>query len=276
MVAIDEAMIKAVRSFNRAVTQRVGALNEHYLGRSRPLGEARILWEIGERGCDVRLLRARLDLDSGYLSRLLRSLEGAGLTALTPSDDDRRVRNVRLTKRGGAELAMLDQRSDALAKSMLSTLAPAQQERLVTAMAEVDRLLTASAVEISQVDPDQSDARLCLSAYYAELDRRFPAGFDAATGDSLEPGEMRPPAGLLLVATLGKTAVGCGVLRFHSEGWAEIKRLWVDGSVRGLGLGRRLLGELETRAAQLGSHTARLDTNRSLHEAIAMYRQTGY
>jgi DNA-binding MarR family transcriptional regulator len=269
-------MIKAVRSFNRAVTQRVGALNEHYLGRARPLGEARVLWEIGERGCDVRLLRARLGLDSGYLSRLLRSLEGVGLIALTSSDDDRRVRNVRLTKRGRAELAMLDQRSDALAKSMLSTLAPAQQERLVTAMAEVDRLLTASAVEISQVDPGQSNARRCLSAYYAELDRRFPAGFDAAKGDSLEPGEMRPPEGLFLVATLAKTAVGCGVLRFHGEGWAEVKRLWVDSSVRGLGLGRRLLGELETRAAQFGSHTARLDTNRSLHEAIAMYRKTGY
>jgi DNA-binding MarR family transcriptional regulator len=252
VVATDDATIETVRSFNRSVTQRVGALNEHYLGRSRPLGEARVFWEIGERGCDVRLLRARLGLD-GYLSRLLRSLEGAALITVTPSSDDRRVRRAQLTKTGRAELTMLNQRSDALAESMLSTLTSAQQERLVTAMAEVHGLLSAAAIEISQVDPDQPDARRCMSACYAELDQRFLSGFDPAAGDSLEPGEMRTPAAILLVATLAKTAVGCGVLRFHSEGWAEIKRLWVDNSMRGLGIGRRLLGELEIRAAQLGN-----------------------
>ena len=72
-------MIEQVRRFNRTVTERVGALDDHFLGRDRALGEARLLWEIGPDGCEVRLLRARLALDSGYLSRLLRSLEAAGL-----------------------------------------------------------------------------------------------------------------------------------------------------------------------------------------------------
>src|ERR671937_1930341 len=74
-----DAMVDQVRRFNRVVTERGGALNDHFLGRERPLGEARLLWEIGLEGCEVRLLRARLGLDSGYLSRLLRSLEAAGL-----------------------------------------------------------------------------------------------------------------------------------------------------------------------------------------------------
>src|ERR687892_1612857 len=87
--------VSQVRSFNRLVTQRVGALNDHYLARDRPLGEARVLWEIGEDGCDVRLLRTRLDLDSGYLSRLLRSLEAAGLVTVDPNEDDRRGRTPR-------------------------------------------------------------------------------------------------------------------------------------------------------------------------------------
>jgi hypothetical protein len=62
---MSDAMVAQVRRFNRLVTQRVGALEDHYLARSRPLGEARVLWEIGDRGCDVRSLRSRLEIDSG-------------------------------------------------------------------------------------------------------------------------------------------------------------------------------------------------------------------
>src|SRR6476659_6912521 len=107
-----------VRSFNRTVTQRVGALNDQYLARGRPLGASRVLWEIGDDGTDLRTLRVRLDLDSGYLSRLVRSLEEDGLVALEPSADDKRVRTVRITKAGKAERKVLDRRSDELARSL--------------------------------------------------------------------------------------------------------------------------------------------------------------
>src|SRR5437588_8356964 len=126
-----------VRSFNRLVTERVGALNDRYLSRDRPLGEARLLWEIGVDGSDIRRLRARLALDSGYLSRLLRSLEAAGLVAVEPSEEDRRVRTVRLTPAGLAERELLDRRSDELASSFLEPLNQPRRERLVAAMAEV-------------------------------------------------------------------------------------------------------------------------------------------
>ena len=82
---MSEEMVEQVRRFNRVVTERVGALNDRFLGRARPLGEARLLWEIGLDGCEVRLLRSRLSLDSGYLSRLLRSLEAAGLVDVSPA-----------------------------------------------------------------------------------------------------------------------------------------------------------------------------------------------
>jgi hypothetical protein len=95
-----EAMIAEVRRFNRTVTAQVGALDDRFLGRDRPFGEARLLWEVGPDGCSVRALRARLELDSGYLSRLLRSLEGAGLVTVQVSDEDRRSRVVRLTEAG--------------------------------------------------------------------------------------------------------------------------------------------------------------------------------
>ena len=126
-----------MRRFNRTVSQRVGALNDRYLARDRPLGESRLLWEIGEQGCEVRTLRARLDLDSGYVSRLLRSLEAGALIEVGPSEHDRRVRRARLTKHGVGERTVLDRRSDALAWSMLEPLDEAQRQRLVAAMDEV-------------------------------------------------------------------------------------------------------------------------------------------
>jgi DNA-binding MarR family transcriptional regulator/N-acetylglutamate synthase-like GNAT family acetyltransferase len=265
-----------VRSFNRLITERVGALNDHYLARDRPLGEARLLWEIGVEGCDIRRLRSRLDLDSGYLSRLLRSLEAARLVQIEPSDHDRRVRTVRLTRAGLAERELLDRASDELAYSFLEPLSEERRERLVAAMAEVERLLTATLVEIAAVDPAEPDAQFCLREYFAELGRRFETGFDPAASIPATLDELRPPAGVFLLATLRGEPVGCGALKFHGRRPTELKRMWVAGAARGLGIGRRLLSELERHAATAGSRVVHLETNRSLEEAIALYRSAGY
>jgi DNA-binding MarR family transcriptional regulator/GNAT superfamily N-acetyltransferase len=273
---MDRLMIEQVRRFNRTVTQRVGALDEAFLSRGRPLGQARLLWEIGPEGSDVRSLRARLDLDSGYLSRLLRSLEGDGMVVVEPSDADGRVRTARLTSRGRAERAELDRLSDDAAAAILDPLSARQRDRLMTAMAAVELLLVASAVRISQCDPRHPEARLALRAYVSELAQRFDGGFDPALSISATDGEMSPPAGLFLIATLHSEPVGCGALKFHPGAPAEIKRMWVAPEARGLGLGRRLLAELEARAAARGVRTLRLETNCELVEAISLYRTAGY
>ena len=269
-------MIASVRRFNRTVTQRVGALDDHYFSRDYPLGVARLLWEIGDGGCEVRVLRSRLDLDSGYLSRLLRSLETQGLVTVTASDADKRVRIVRLTAAGRSEWSLLDKESDALALSMLGPLTAAQRDRLVAAMREVTDLLTAASVEITAVDPGGRDARYCLDTYCAELDARFSDGFDPGTTRPAEPDDMRPPAGTFLLASLKDEPVGCAGLILRGSGIAEFKRMWVAPRARGLGVGCRLLGALESAAAEKGCHTARLDTNASLTEAIALYLSAGY
>src|SRR3954465_3196691 len=116
--------VAQVRRFNRTVTQRVGALSDHYLSRERPLGEARMLWEIGPEGWEVKALRSRLDLDSGHASRLLRALEADGLVAVSPSPADGRVRTARLTPAGLAERALLDERSEQLAPRLLAPPGP--------------------------------------------------------------------------------------------------------------------------------------------------------
>lgn len=268
--------VAEVRRFNRMVTQRVGVLQEDYLARGRPLGEDRVLWEIGVDGCDVRTLRARLDLDSGYLSRLLRSLTSAGLVEVEPSVADARVRMARLTGKGLDERRVLDERSDELAASILEPLDDRQRERLTAAMDEVTRLLTASMVRVEIVDPRLPVAQYCLNAYFEELGRRFEAGFDPARSISADHAELTLPAGLLLVATLRSEPVGCGALKLHGSDPAEIKRMWVSPDARGLGLGRRLLAELERTAAAHGATAVRLETNHNLKEAIALYRSADF
>src|SRR5215475_14582809 len=162
---MDDQIAK-VRRFNRVLTQRVGALSEEYLGRSRPLGASRVLWEVGRDGADVRALRDRLELDSGYLSRLLRRLETERLIVVEPDPGDRRARVVRLTDQGSAETDELDRRSDELARTMLAPLSAGQRTSLVEAMSTVERLLTAGLVQIAIEDPTTEAARFCLTSYF--------------------------------------------------------------------------------------------------------------
>jgi ribosomal protein S18 acetylase RimI-like enzyme len=110
----------------------------------------------------------------------------------------------------------------------------------------------------------------------AELAGRFEDGFDPDRSNSATEDEMSPPAGLFLLATLRGEPAGCGALKFHPGGPAEIKRMWVAPAARGLGLGRRLLGELEAQAAAQGARVVRLETNQALAEAISLYRTAGY
>ncbi|HKG66053.1 MAG TPA: GNAT family N-acetyltransferase, partial [Solirubrobacteraceae bacterium] len=112
--------------------------------------------------------------------------------------------------------------------------------------------------------------------YFAEIGERFEHGYDAAAGIRLAADDMRPPRGLLLLARLDGEPVGCGVLWHHGGGVADAKRMWVAPPARGLGLGRRLLAELERHARAAGVRTLRLDTNRALTEALALYRSAGF
>ena len=131
-------------------------------------------------------------------------------------------------------------------------------------------------VVVADIDPAHPDAQHCLREYFAELDQRFRAGFDPASSLPADPDEMRPPHGAFVVASLDGEPVGCGALKFHGDAPTELKRMWVASSARGSGVGRRLLEELERRAAEHGTDAIRLETNRTLTEAIALYRSAGY
>ncbi len=273
---MDEHQLQSVRRFNRLVTRRVGALEVDYLRRGRPLAEARLIFEVGPEGADVKALRSKLGLDSGYLSRLLQSLRAQGLIAIVKGEEDKRRRRVSLTRKGTTERAAYDQLSDRLAASMMAPLSVSEQRRLLAAMGEVERLIRIASINLAAEAPDSLGARRCLDAYFRELATRFEGGFDAGADDSAHVADMAPPSGLFVIARLDGDAIGCGGLKRVDEATGEIKRIWTAPSARGLGVARRMLRMLEAAAREKGLKALRLDTNRALVEAHALYRSDGY
>jgi DNA-binding MarR family transcriptional regulator/GNAT superfamily N-acetyltransferase len=268
--------VSQVRRFNRMVTQRAGALDDHFLGRNRPLGESRLLYEIGQEGADLRDLRRRLGLDSGYVTRLVQALEERGLVRLGGGGSDQRVRKARLTAAGRREVGEMNRRADHLAAALLEPLTPAQRARLVEAMAEVHRLLQLAGLQIERVEPSSPAARWCVGQYFGELNRRFESGFDPGASLPADDRDVMPPRGAFLVASVDGEPVASGAVKSIAPGVASLKRMWVADAVRGLGIGRRMLEALETQARELGLTTVRLETNRMLREAVRLYRSAGY
>ena len=256
-----------LRRFNRTWTQRVGALEDSFLGTGRPLNVSRLLFEVGPDGASVRDLRDRLDLDSGYLTRLLQRLGSDELVEVRADPTDRRRRLVTLTAGGLTAWRELEDRSEELARHLLHPLTPRQRTRLTDALATADLLVRAATVQLREVGPDDALAREAAARYFAELDRRFPGGFD--------PGEPDHEGRFLLATSAGRP-VAYGGVRALPDGSAEVKRMWVDDAWRGAGLGSRMLRELEQLAVRLGHDRIVLDTNATLVEAIALYERAGY
>lgn len=265
-----------LRRFNRTYTQRVGALEDSFLGLGWPLGASRLIFEIGEPGTTVRDLRERLDLDSGYVSRLLRRLIRAGVVDVHPDPADRRRRLVTLTREGRKVRRELDVRSEERAESLIAPLTDRQRDRLADALATADLLVRAATVHLRTVAPDEPVAIAATGRYFAELDARFPGGFDSGGAVDHDAAAMAPPEGVFVVATSDGEPVACGGVQPLSAGTGEIKRMWVHPDWRGAGLGSRMLRHLEDRARELGHRRVVLDTNGSLVEAIAMYERAGY
>ncbi len=270
-----------LRRFNRTYTQRIGVLEESFLGTGRPLAVSRLLFEIGatdrrEDGVTARDLRERLDLDSGHLSRMLRRLESDGLATTAPDPADQRRRVVRLTEAGHAARQELDERSEELADRIVAPLTDRQRDRLTAALATADLLVRAATVRLREVPPDDPAGRTALGHYLAEIDARFPTGYQPAGPVAAA---ASGPGSTYVLATSDGEPVAYGGLRpapALDEHTVEIKRMWVHGDWRGAGLGSRMLRHLEALARERGCTRLVLDTNEVLAEAIAMYERSGY
>jgi DNA-binding MarR family transcriptional regulator/GNAT superfamily N-acetyltransferase len=277
--------VAVVRRFNRSYTQRIGVLDDSFLGLGMPLGPSRLLFEIGVAPSTAagqlttQTLRERLGLDSGYLSRLLRRLEEEGLIDVTPDPGDRRRRQVSLTEAGRERWKELEHRSDEQARLLVDPLTERQRDRLARALSEADLLVRAATVRFEPADPASATARDVIGRYFAEIGRRF--GFELAGETEQDALLLAPPTGVFVVALSDGEPVACGGLQaiaplVDGRSVGELKRMWVHDDWRGAGLGSRLLRHLEDKARESGHDTVRLDTNAALTEAIGMYQRAGY
>jgi DNA-binding MarR family transcriptional regulator/predicted GNAT family N-acyltransferase len=266
--------VKRFRHFARAVTMEVGALDSSFLGRGRPLGAARVLNAIGMGRADVGEIRDYLGLDSGLMSRLLRSLEEEDLVRTTPHPDDGRRRVAILTKAGEREFQAYEELSNARAAALLDRCPRADE--LLDAMDMVASALGRDRIGIEEADPREDTARYCLGEYYAELARRFEKGFDVSLSRDPDAHDMIRPRGAFLLAMSDGLPVGCVGLKGTGGDVGEIKRLWICPATRGFGIARRLMHAVETVARELSVKTLRLDTNSALPEALKLYRTSGW
>lgn len=265
--------VSRIRRFNRAVTAEVGALDTSFLGRGRPLGAARVLNAIGHKRGEVAELRDYLGLDSGLLSRLLRGLEEEGLITTTAHRRDARRRIAKLTSAGRREFEAYETLSNAQAEAMLAR--HPKPDALLAAMDLIASALGRDRISIVQTDPKDADALYCLGEYYGELARRFKGGFDVALSRDPDAVDMIAPRGAFFVAMSDGQPLGCVGLKGGRD-YAEIKRLWVAPSARGLGVAWRLMNAAEDAARNLAITLLRLDTNSALAEAGELYRKAGW
>ena len=283
--------IAALRQFNRFYTRRIGVLREGLLDTRFSLAESRLLWELAHTGQTTATeLAATLDLDAGYLSRLLRGFKERGLVKARRSASDARQTQLSITAAGRRAFAPLDRRSQAEVAALLGPLSDAQQRELLAAMARIEALLGAR----SRTQPfvlrahRPGDIGWVVSrhgALYAQeygWDLRFEALVAQIAARFIEQFDATREA--CWIAERDGQDIGCVFLvqarhetsQAVEPGTAQLRLLLVEPSARGLGLGVALVNECERFARQAGYQRIRLWTHSVLLAARGIYERAGY
>jgi DNA-binding MarR family transcriptional regulator/N-acetylglutamate synthase-like GNAT family acetyltransferase len=284
MVTDTVDRVAAVRAFNRFYTGRLGILGEGFLRTPHSLTEARVLYELGHRDVvEVAELRRELEIDAGYLSRLLSRLEDQALVTRERSQEDGRRQRVRLTEQGAAAFAELDRRSAAEIGELLEGLGEERQRRLVAAMQAIAGLLD---------DDPRADAAVVLraphpgdygwivhrhGAQYADeydWDETFEALVARIVADYAERHDPKREAAW--IAEVDGEPVGCVLCVRKDDATAQLRLLLVDPRARGRGIGGRLIDECLRFARRAGYEQIVLWTNDVLHDARRLYERAGF
>jgi DNA-binding MarR family transcriptional regulator/predicted GNAT family acetyltransferase len=274
--------IAAVRRFSRFYTRVIGALREGLLQSRFSLAEARVLYELTHRTELTATELARdLDMDAGYLSRMLQAFERDGLLARSASGTDRRQNLLSLTAAGAEAFAPLDARSRAEVGALLAGLSEPAQSDLVAAMQRIEALLATSrpvAWLLRQHRPGDIGWVIARhGALYADeyaFDHRFEALVAQVAGGFLA--EHDPARERCWIAERDGVNVGSVFLVHKSDDMAKLRLLIVEPTARGLGIGRRLVAECIAFARQAGYRGITLWTNDILLAARAIYQQAGF
>jgi DNA-binding MarR family transcriptional regulator/GNAT superfamily N-acetyltransferase len=280
---MPEDRVAAVRAFNRFYTARIGALRDGLLRTPHSLTEARVLYELGQREVtEVADLRREMDIDAGFLSRLLARLQRDGLVARERSTDDARRRRIRLTEEGRAAFAELDRRSAQEIGAVLGALSEDDQRRLIAAMDVVRDVLTDSPAPAGFVlrAPGPGDLGWIVQAHgamYAQQygwDETFEALVARIVADYAAAHDPRREAAW--IAEVDGEPAGCVLCVRRDDDTAQLRLLLVTPRARGRGIGGRLIEECLRFAERAGYRRITLWTNDVLHEARRLYERAGF
>ncbi len=279
-----ESRIAAVRSFSRFYTRQLGLLQESLVHTRFSLTEARVLYELAHREpTTATALAADLDLDHGYLSRILRRFGEAGLVSKKRSANDGRQNLIAITAKGRKAFAPLNKGSHHQVAELLGKLSPAQQARVVSAMATVESLLQPSAQKPSMVllrnhrPGDMGWVTSAHGALYAQeygWDISFEALVAKITAEFIE--KFDPARERCWIAELDGAPVGSVFVVRKTDAIAKLRLLIVDPKARGLGLGKRLVDECLRFATDAGYSSMTLWTQSILTSARGIYQRAGF
>ena len=276
--------IRAIRHFNRFYTRQIGVLNQGLLDSPYSLTEARVIYELAQKEtCTATELGSQLNLDMGYLSRILANFQKKGLLQKEPALQDKRQSLLRLSPSGQQAFAMLNERSSQEINGMLEALSAAEQQRLVKAMRIVEALLDPQAQErpaviIRPLQP--GDLGWVVSrhgALYAQeyhWDISFEGFVAQIAADYLKNLDPQKENGW--IAEVNGENAGCVFLVKKSDEVAKLRMLLVEPGARGLGIGKRLVQECIRFARQCGYRKMTLWTQSFLLAARHIYQQAGF
>jgi DNA-binding MarR family transcriptional regulator/N-acetylglutamate synthase-like GNAT family acetyltransferase len=276
--------VEAVRAFNRFYTKEIGLLGRGFMGTRYTLTEARIIWEIGSaKGpAEVSDIRRDLDLDPGYLSRILASFERRGLVMRARSPDDRRRQVVRLTGEGRAAFRDFDRRSSAELGELLSDHTEAERRSLTEAMGEVRAILGDPARErhLTLRAPEPGDHGWILERHavvYGQ-ERGWGPAFEAYCGQVIVDFISRDDRDRERCWIAELDGVRCGSIYCtrRTEDVAQVRLLLVEPWARGAGAGAALASACVEFAREAGYRQIMLFTNSSLTSARRIYESLGF
>lgn len=276
--------VEEVRRFNRFYTQQIGVLHEGLLKSPFSLTEARVIYELAQHEeTTATQLGQELGLDAGYLSRILRNFKKQGLIDKQPSTTDGRQMMLRLTAQGQEAFAMLNVRSRYEIEAMLIELVPAEQQRLVEAMQDIERLLNARPEQRVPylLRPHQpGDMGWVVHRHgvlYAQeygWDEQFEALVAEIVAHFIQ--NYDPKRERCWIAEKDGENVGSVFLVKGTDTVAKLRLLLVEPKARGLGIGSRLVDECIRFARQAGYQKLTLWTNSVLLAARHIYEKAGF
>ena len=275
--------VAKVRRFSRFYTRRVGVLQEAFMDSALSLPEGRVVYEIAQRQqASARDLVTDLDLDPGYLSRLLKGLEGRGFLRRVVSRQDARQHLLTLTPAGHREYDKIDQRAQSEVEDLLAPLAPGQRTNLVHALSTVERLMSGQthAANVTFRDLRPGDIGLVISrhgALYTEeygWDQSFEAMVAKVAGEFID--NLKPDKERAWIAEIEGRVVGSVFLVQKSDDVAKLRLLYVEPDARGHRIGRRLVDKCIVHARSCGYRRITLWTNDILTAARGIYQSCGF